>query len=473
MNDEEIEKRLGWAVVGGPLPSAVWETLVEEYEDFVDDARGLSKPEGAEWADLEEYAKQAWRTVRRGLRMAREDASFGREGIGVPKRRLRKNKRSGLSENAHDLLYEESWRDLSPKDGDKEREQAESLGGYMALCASLNVGVREFRKEVLGGDVLSPGQAHEFVDSLANQWFGQKILADWGTTPVDHRAVPVPVNFPDFDTGGACVVLEPSGRQVFVPDDEMDQSFSGYLYFPSQGGDFFGEPKMIAVGEGSVLEGLMRLSEDLTAAVCNSWNQAQTAWFVLTGEATPAAVLIARSGWRADHGFDQYRWYGSRAITLTAEPWVSADEVARAYRAIQKGALERQRNRESPEVNRTLFKFVIERLRAALPAEELSQKDWLAFAYVVRLINGDNDPQDGLPANTRSARPSWRKLRQEWNSWYQNEGGHYNEDGNFRRAFLNTARRIVPRIESPYSEITPPNYPLIRASRLRRRRRRK
>ncbi len=473
MTDDEIKKRLGWAVVGGPLPSAVWEALNEEYDDFVEEARSLRKPEGPEWEDLEEYARVVWKIVRKGLRMAWEDASLAREGIGIPRRRLRKDKHSDISENAHDLLYEESWRDLSPKDGDKESEQARSLGDYMALCASLNAGVRDFRRDVLGGDLLSPDRAHEFVDSLVNRWFGQEGFEGWGTTPVGHHAVRVPVYFPDFDTGGECVILEPLGKRIFVPDDEMDERFAGYLYFPSRGGDFFGDPKRIAVGEGSILEGLMRLSEELTAAVCSSWNQAQTSWFVLTGEATPAAVLIARSDWRADHGFDRYRWYGSRAITLTAEPWVSADEVARAYRAVQKGALERQRNRESPEANRALFKFVIERLRAALPAEELTQKDWLAFAYVVRLVNGDKDPQDGLPPNTESARPSWRKLRQEWNGWYEDEASHYKEDGNFRRAFLSTARRIVPRIQSPYSEVTPPNYSFIRASRLRRRRRRK
>ncbi len=471
MTDDEIKKRLGWAVVGGPLPSAVWEALNEEYIDFVEGARSLRKPEGSAWEDLEEYARVMWKIVRKGIRMAREDASLGREGIGIPRRRLRKDKRTDISENAHDLLHEESWRDLSPKDGDKESEQARSLGDYMALCASLNVGVREFRREVLGGDVLSPGQAHEFVDSLANQWFGQERFIAWGTTPVDHRAVPVPVTFPDFDTGGSCVVLEPAGRRLFLPDDEMDESFAGYLYFPSRGGDFFGEPKEVAVGEESVLERLLQLSKDLTATICGSWNQAQTSWFVLTGEATPAAILIARSDWRADHGFDRYAWYSSKAITLTAEPWVSADEVARAYREVQRGVLERQRNRKSPEVNQALFKFVIERFRAALPAEELSEENWLAFAYVVRLINGDDDPQDGLPTNTKSARPSWGKLRKEWNDWYQDEGGHYKEDGNFRRAFLNTARRIAPRIKSPYSAVTPPNHHLLRTLRLRRRRR--
>ncbi len=396
---------------------------------------------------------------------------FGQVGTGAPNRRLRDKKGTDFSEDVHNLGHGELWRDFTPKDVGEEREQAEALGHYMALCASLNPGVRDFRRKVLGGDTLSPDQAHKFVDSLANQWFGQENFGVWGITPVGHRAEPVPVYFPDFDTGGKCVFLEPLGEQIFLSDDEMDQRFAGYFYFPSRSGDFFGDPKRIAVGEESVLEGLMRLSEELTAAVCSSWNQAQTSWFVLTGEATPAAVLIARSDWRADHGFDRYGWYGSRAITLTAEPWVSGDEVARAYRAVQKSVLERQRNRESPGVNRALFKFVIERLRAALPAEDLSERDWLAFAYVVRLINGDENPQDGLPSSTASARPSWRKLRQEWNRWYKDEACHYSEDGNFRRAFLNTARRIVPRIQSPYSEVTPPNYSLLRASRLRRRRR--
>ncbi len=471
MTDEEIQRRLAQELGTSPLPDAVWETLKEEYPESLEGARALRRSEGPQWEDIKEDSKVAWRTIRRGLKSFREDALFGRKGIVTPKRRVRKDKGTSLLEDAHDLGYGELWRDLSPKDVREEREQAEALGDYMALCASLNPGVRDFRSKVLGGDTLSPDQAHEFVDSLANRWFGEKNFEDWGITPVSHRAVPVPVYYPDFDTGGECVILEPVGKQIFMPDYEIDQRFADYLYFPSRDGYFFGDPKRIAVGEGSILEGLTRLSEDLTAAGCSSWNQAQTSWFVLTGEATPAAVLIARSDWRADHGFDRYGWYGSRAITLTAEPWVSADEVARAYRALQRSVLERQRNRESPEANRVLFKFVIERLRAALPAEELSQKDWLAFAYVVRLVNGDKDPQDGLPPNTESARPSWRKLRQEWNRWYEDEASHYKEDGNFRRAFLSTARRIVPRIESPYSEVTPPNYSLIRASRARRRRR--
>jgi hypothetical protein len=471
MTDEEIKKRLGQYLGVNPLPDALWETLEDDLQKDLDRARDLRKPEGDAWEDIEYDAWLAWRTIRRALKANRGDSSFGTVRKSSPNRGLQG--RTNLLENAPDPGYEESWRDFTPQEAGEEREQAKALGDYMALCASLNVGVREFRREVLGGDVLSPGQAHEFVDSLANQWFGQDNFEEWGVTPTNHCAVFVSVNYPDFDTGGECAILEPIGQQVFIPDDEMDQRFAGYLYFPPRSGEFIGEPRQIPVGSGSILDGLMQLSEELTAAVCSSWNQAQTSWFVLTGEATPAAVLIARSNWRADHGFDRYGWYGSRAITLTAEPWVSADEVAKAYRAVQKGALERQRNRESPEANRALFKFVIEHLRAALPAEELSQKDWLAFAYVVRLVNGDEDPQDGLPPGTESARPSWRKLRQEWNGWYEDEASHYKEDGNFRRAFLSTARRIVPRIQSPYSEVTPPNYSLIRASRLRRRRRRK
>ncbi len=453
MTDEEIRKGLEWTLRISPLPDTVWETLEEDYSDDLNRARDLRKREGADWEDIEGDAKFAWAAIRRGMKAAQGDVLFGREGIGTPKRRLRKDKGTDFSEDVHNLGHGELWRDFTPKDVGEEREQAEALGNYMALCASLNAGVREFRRDALGGDLLPPDRAHEFVDSLVNRWFGQEDFEGWGTTPVGHRAVRVPVYFPDFDTGGECVILEPLGKRIFVPDDEMDERFAGYLYFPSRGGDFFGDPKRIAVGEGSILEGLMRLSEELTAAVCSSWNQAQTSWFVLTGEATPAAVLIARSDWRADHGFDRYGWYGSRAITLTAEPWVSGDEVARAYRAVQKSALERERNRESPEANRALFKFVIERLRAALPAEDLSERDWLAFAYVVRLINGDENPQDGLPPSTRSARPSWRTLRREWNRQYKDEARHYNQDGNFKRAFLRTARRIVPRMQPPYSAV--------------------
>ncbi len=471
MTDDEIKERLARKLKVSPLPIAVWQTLEEESQVELNHVRDLREPEGPFWDDLVFDAAKAWRTVWRAQRAYMEAPLSTHVRTTDPTRRLQEGDGIRLSEDVRVLEYGESWRDLTPKHAGEERQQAEALGEYMALCASLNPAVRDFRRRILGGNILSPNGANVFVASLANRWFTEEHFQGWGITPVDHRAVPVPVYFPDFHTGGECVILEPLGEQIFLSDDEMNQRFADYFYFPSRSGDFFENPKRVAVGRGSILEELLRLSERLIASLCCSWNQAQTAWFVLTGEATPAAVLIARSGWRADHGFDRYELYGSRAITLTAEPWVSADEVKRAYRSVQTRVLERERNRESPEANRALFKFVIERFREALPSEELSEEDWLAFAYVVRLINGDQKPQDGLSI-PKSARPSWSKLCKEWNSWYEDEAHHYNEVSNFRRAFLKTARRIAPRMDPTYSTITPPNYLRTRLSRARRQRRR-
>ncbi len=259
MTDEEIKKGLERTLGVNSLPDAVWETLNDDYSEDLDRARDLRKREGENWEDIETDAWYAWNAIRRGMRAARGDALFGREGTGVPKRRLQKDRGTAFSENEPDSGYGELWRNLTPEGVGEEREQAEALGDYMALCASLNPGVQDFRRKVLGGNTLSPDQAHEFVGSLANRWFGQKDLEDWGTTPVSHHAVPVPVYYPDFDTGGECVILEPLGKRIFVPDDEMDQRFADYLYFPSRGGDFFGDLKSIVVGEGSLLDRLVRL----------------------------------------------------------------------------------------------------------------------------------------------------------------------------------------------------------------------
>ncbi len=244
MTDEEIKKKLGSALGTKTLPGAVWETLEEDYAPDLGRARELREPKGEPWEDIVEDAKYAWRAIRRGMTAAREEALFGGVGTGAPKRRLRVAKGVDLSESRTDFGYEELWKDLTPKGDGEEREHAAALSDYMALCASLNPGVREFRRKVLGGDILSPGEAHEFADSLANRWFGEEDFEVWGTTPVGHRAVPVPGYFPDFDTGGECVILESLGKQIFLSDDEMEERFAGYFYFPSRGEDFFGNPKL-------------------------------------------------------------------------------------------------------------------------------------------------------------------------------------------------------------------------------------
>jgi hypothetical protein len=227
-------------------------------------------------------------------------------------------------EGLESLPQREEARDVvqPPRFGGYEGERAQTLGWYLYLRAYLDPAVQKFRKDVLGGEVLSKEDAYRYVR--------QPRLARAG----------------DDDT---------ASRQ----DRIRDEPPSGHLTFRTSEGRGY---EFIEYYPGSVLERLHNLCEDLIQRVCHPWSEAEAARFVLTGEAPLPKALYAR----ADSFVSDSLTYG--IITLKVEPWVAAQTVSEAYQFLQMQFLDRK-PRALSRRNLWVARFVMEYLLRLIDTE--------------------------------------------------------------------------------------------------------
>ena len=151
------------------------------------------------------------------------------------------------------------------------------------------------------------------------------------------------------------------------------------------------------------------MSEDLSK-LCPPWGEAQAAWFTLTDEVPSVSALTGQVNLTKNSVAN----YGN--ITLSAEPWIPADSVRRAYQDLQKAVL-RRKNRPIFERNLAVFRFVVAELRSLLPRDQM----WRLESVEV---------------------PSWRALCGRWNREVRQKW-RYEDVRHFRRAFLRGMNLIV------------------------------
>jgi hypothetical protein len=223
-----------------------------------------------------------------------------------------------------------------PRFGGYEEERAETLGTYLFLRAYADPGVQKFRKEELGGEVLSEEQARRFVRQ-------------------SHL-----------------------GR---AEDDSGDRRPSDYLEFFVSGVRRGHE--RIDFRPGSVLERLHNLCEDLIQRVCHPWSEADAAWFVLTDEAPVPRALSAK----ADSFVSDHLTYGT--ITLKVEPWVAAQTVTEAYQFLQMQFLNRK-PRALSRRNLRIARFVMGYLRRLTFTETEQETTRLSWRELMNHWNEEN-----------------------------------------------------------------------------------
>jgi hypothetical protein len=187
----------------------------------------------------------------------------------------------------------------------------------------------------------------------------------------------------------------PSARGAYelVDNPEIREAASGLndveanQVSPSGSLDFYGskpgQVHRVDFYEGSDLEGLRELSEELRNELFPPWTQAEAAWIIVTGKVREVPNCLVGE---IDGFSNQHLTYGT--INLKVEPWITGAVVLRAYQYLQALALPR-RPRVLSERNLALTRFVMEQLCDIL-TEEFEE--------------GEEPP-----------RISWRRLVARWN----------------------------------------------------------
>jgi hypothetical protein len=162
--------------------------------------------------------------------------------------------------------------------------------------------------------------------------------------------------------------IEPDRKRRVREFDDAKREIGRYKVLPFLGEG--GETHRTLVRPTSVLGSLYSTVQNLLKNY--PWFEESAAWFLLTGDAPYVAPMTMRGKYRGPLTFGPYPSTGFSygLVTLTMEPWVSADTVQRVYRDIQRQWLGGD-NRPVGEKNRRLFSFVTERVGSvSLQAEE-------------------------------------------------------------------------------------------------------
>jgi hypothetical protein len=249
-----------------------------------------------------------------------------------------------------------------------EMERMDTVSVCLAKLAAMRSDVRRFRSEVLGDERLTPEQACGFLGSPALAVLIPAQLKSYGIPPVGHTATPVP-----HHGSWPSLLLPESVQQVDIgvirgvdrrrelryvvtlfvdPPAVTVQAMSDpgvpskFLIFVDEG-----RLKKAPTWPGALLDELRKLGTELEKDY--HWPQGAGPWFVLTGDVPPVSPFRTSGSFCvADH------MYGT--ITLHIEPWISAETVLKAYRAIQRDVL-RHDNRPLNRRTLALLRFVMDR----------------------------------------------------------------------------------------------------------------
>jgi hypothetical protein len=297
--------------------------------------------------------------------------------------------------------------------GVKETRRSEVVEEYVAKVAACERTVFAFRKRFLGGTALSHAQADALITSPAAAYLPFEYFTPFGESriPLLNHSATLKTVPPKSDEGGPYsldIVVQPPGETFSVEVQQTER----LLYI-----DEDGQTAEVLVEDRSVLEGLRRLSNYLRAEY--PWQEAQAAWFVLTGEppALSAATGRVSRGSAAPYA----------EITMTVQPWVPADTVWKFYGQLQ-GQVRTSRPRALSGRNLAVFRFVVGQ-QEVKPYSDDAQVSALTRQH---------------PKLMKLKQPSWRVMLERWNQPYPAEHKwRYKYVRNFQRDFQRAAQAIV------------------------------
>ena len=200
----------------------------------------------------------------------------------------------------------------------------------------------------------------------------------------------------------------------------FNQDATEVLYWPGVAEEAVVE--RIKVRDGSVLGELRVLGRRLSNR--HPWELVQAINFVLTG--TPQLAFALKGGIRSsfNNGVKAHK-YDSNTIVLEAEYWVPADEVARAYRKLQREAHGGKEQRKLSNRNIEVFRHVL----------HLSD---------VKIVSADENL-------AKLVIPTWRDMLKEWNKEHPaGTAWHYEDETGqgakrFQRDYKRGQREVTGR----------------------------
>jgi hypothetical protein len=378
------------------LYDAVWQHLLDEglVRDYLNES-------------LEEDPKEAWRVLKEAVENRLELVDAVRSEIqdkDQPQSEYQVDSEAPPREGEEDYPALEAILDFLLLIGAKSRSMAQATSSYFVWLLNQHPEVVRFRDEVLGGRILALEQAHKLLGSYAARFFPLEWFSDWripvvGHTSeiiggydwglheqeVDHRVTlwveppgitkRVRYAHPDtliLDEGGdkissRCVLMKKRGSVVppynieLLKDPEDTKPTSPP---PMLSRNYETPNRPMAVWPGSVVDNLYVLVEELADAfrwpshvghtkAFRSWSKDAAAKFVLTGVA-PLATLVPLVPLArpidARLKLEENKYLGSqRRIELNISPWVSAEEVTRAYKRMQKQIVEGRNRQPEPK----------------------------------------------------------------------------------------------------------------------------
>jgi|GEM_PF-3137898 len=320
MNEAQLRKKLAQALKRADVPEPLWKELVED--DWVLDALDKGREDG-----FPGLVRQARRRLRTSEAIAQRTPPPGRTASAA----------KSVSLQPRELL------------------RAEAFSAWLSHHVTAIPRVRRLRQDLFGGGVLSAAQAEALLQSPAPRFLSAKRFHALGIPLLGHTAHLVNTS-QDFSYEGnvtqATLQLNwPGGTHEescrWEDRQNMPATRIRELVLPRLKQDW-----IVKVWPSSVFGELSDCSAWLAERY--AWPLPEALWFLLTGDTPPMAPL--RLGVHGAVHSDLHRY----TITLTVEPWISADTVLQAYRAVQDMVLQGQDNRPLGERSLTLLQFVAE-----------------------------------------------------------------------------------------------------------------
>jgi hypothetical protein len=288
--------------------------------------------------------------------------------------------------------------------------------------------VKRFRVEYLDDQPLSPQQARALLAS--------PVAAYWPRLEFDRQGIPIvghsyQVEEDKHDERGSYSLVRvsvPSSRNPRIKDRRWPRT--GVWEIPERPADVksnqkskreiqmkTGSWKILAfpgedgythrtlVKPGSVLGDLHEKVSRLIKRY--PWEEADTAWFILTGETPWVAPLTWQARWfgRGDEDEEDSFRYGF--VTLKVEPWVDPKLVWKVYSDVQRGLRGGRRNRRLETKSLELVRFVNERVDVA----SLSRAERRRVAPGLVAAWDRENPDDSYNGNTREFWKAYHRAR--------------------------------------------------------------
>lgn len=358
------------------IPESIWNDLIEEND--VDQT--LSDLEQNDHSALEYFLG----TVRRFLKLYS----------------------AGQKSHLHRSKRDEYEGDLT----EYEMGRAQALAEYHAKFASAERKIRDFRDDVLQGELLFSQEADTFVTSVATCFTTRDDFRSYGVSYTNHKATLIEDE--KYSERGAfyqkiSFSVEPGSIQLKQPTTVrfpvrdrkiLDWVNNDYSF------------QQITYRKGSLLDELVTLSDNLVQRI--GCDQEVATLFILTGNAPvvqPISVRAQTSRHKGTYAFHK------GTITMDIQPWVSADSVLKTYRKLQQHEFGHSYHPMRSERLLELFRFVTQEMRIV----RNSRKMW-----------------DDI-----IERPEWLVLLKRWNLTHPD--AQYTQLSNFERDYNRAKKSIL------------------------------